>query len=127
MGWNQGYTILEAQVIGLYDLGVLTVDVLNVVLEPFRGTDIDTGGERGLATKDGLSFEEVLVSVAASEETRKQLQALKAASPGEEWLDQNYASDSPDCEQTEAYQAGQKAEWAYQDARYEAVRSITRF
>lgn len=44
MGWNTGYTIFEATVIGAYDLGVLDKRLLAVLMEPYRGTDIDPGG-----------------------------------------------------------------------------------
>ena len=67
MGWNRGYTIYEEQVVGLCDLEVLTPEVLDVVLNPFRGTDMDHGGERGLRTKSGLTADEVVVSVADPE------------------------------------------------------------
>jgi hypothetical protein len=63
MGWNQGYTIFEATVIGAYNLGRLDADLLSVLMEPYRNTDIDEGGSRSLKTNDGLSVEEVIVSV----------------------------------------------------------------
>lgn len=61
MGWNAGYTIFEATVIGAYDLGKLDKDLLSVLMEPYRGSDIDSGGERGLLTKDGLNIMQVVL------------------------------------------------------------------
>ena len=29
MGWNQGYTIMESQVIAIYDKGLLNKDILS--------------------------------------------------------------------------------------------------
>lgn len=63
MGWNAGYTIFESTVIGAYDLGVLNKELLSVLMEPYRGTDIDEGGARGLTSKDGKSAELIAVEV----------------------------------------------------------------
>lgn len=61
MGWNSGYTIFEATVIGAYDLGKLDKDLLSVLMEPYRGTDIDSGGSRDLVAKDGLDVKQVVL------------------------------------------------------------------
>jgi hypothetical protein len=61
MGWNQGYTIFETTVIGAYDLGKLDKALLRVLMEPYRNTDIDSGGSQGLKSKDGLLVEEIVV------------------------------------------------------------------
>lgn len=61
MGWNRGYTIFEATVVGAYDLGKLDKDLLAVLMEPYRGTDIDSGGEMGLASKDGLDVRQIVL------------------------------------------------------------------
>jgi hypothetical protein len=61
MGWNQGYTIFEATVVGAYDQGKLDKDLLRVLMEPYRGSDIDSGGSRGLQSKDGLFVEEIVI------------------------------------------------------------------
>ena len=62
MGWNRGYTIFESTVMGAYDLGVLSKDLLAVLMEPYRGTDIDSGGEAGLLSKqDGLNVQQVVI------------------------------------------------------------------
>ena len=90
MGWNQGYTILEAQVVSLYDQGALTPEVLDLLLAPFRNTDIDSGGSRDLTSADGLSFDEILLKVAAAPDTQAKLAAMKAALPSDELIDQLY-------------------------------------
>lgn len=61
MGWNAGYTIFEATVVGAYDLGKLDKDLLRVLMEPYRGSDIDSGGERGLVSRDGLNVREIVI------------------------------------------------------------------
>lgn len=61
MGWNQGYTIVEATVVGAYDLGKLDKDLLTVLLEPYRDSDIDSGGSCDLKSKDGKSFEQIVI------------------------------------------------------------------
>lgn len=63
MGWNTGYTIFESTVIGAYNLGVLDKKLLAVLMEPYRGTDIDEGGCCDLKSKDGLGVEEVVLKV----------------------------------------------------------------
>lgn len=61
MGWNAGYTIFEATVVGAYDLGKLDKDLLTVLMEPYRDSDIDAGGERGLTSKDGLDVVNIVL------------------------------------------------------------------
>lgn len=63
MGWNKGYTIFESTVVGAYDLGVLDKNLLSVLLEPYRNTDIDSGGSKRLRSKDGKTVEEIVVFV----------------------------------------------------------------
>lgn len=63
MGWNAGYTIFEATVIGAYDLGKLDKQLLTVLMEPYRDSDIDSGGSRDLLTKDGKGVEQVVIEV----------------------------------------------------------------
>lgn len=63
MGWNTGYEIMEATVIGAYNLGRLDKRLLKVLMEPYRGTDIDSGGSCDLRTRDGLGVEDVVCKV----------------------------------------------------------------
>lgn len=63
MGWNAAYAILESTVIGSYDLGVLDEPLLRVLMEPYRDSDIDSGGSRDLESKDGLECMEIVVKV----------------------------------------------------------------
>ncbi len=125
MGWNQGYTILEAQVVSLYDQGALTPEVLDLLLAPFRNTDIDSGGSRDLTSADGLSFDEILLKVAAAPDTQAKLAAMKAALPSDELIDQLY--DPTKEEQSSEYKAAQEAVWDYEEALYKAVADITQF
>lgn len=60
MGWDTGYTIMEHTVITLYDSDILTKELLDKVMEPFKGTDCDSGGSRDLLSKDGLTVEQII-------------------------------------------------------------------
>jgi hypothetical protein len=61
MGWNTGYTIFEATVVGAYDLGKLDKALLSVLMEPYRRSDIDSGGEMGLRSKDGKDVTRIVI------------------------------------------------------------------
>lgn len=63
MGWNQGWNIMEHQIIGLYDLGVLNREACLVVLKPFHRTDADSGDWEYLKTKDGKMLPQVAVEI----------------------------------------------------------------
>lgn len=63
MGWNTGYTIFESTVVGAYDLGKLDKELLAVLMEPYRGTDIDSGGSSDLESKDGKDVEQIVIEV----------------------------------------------------------------
>ena len=54
MGWNTGYTIFEATVVGAYDLRKLDKEMLTVLMEPYRDSDIDSGGSEDLGL-DGIN------------------------------------------------------------------------
>lgn len=61
MGWNAGYRIFEATVVGAYDLGKLDKEMLAVLMEPYRDSDIDSGGSRDLESKDGKGVEQIVI------------------------------------------------------------------
>lgn len=68
MGNNEAYSIFEATVVGAYNLGVLDKKLLAVLMEPYRGTDIDAGGKEGLTgslpgTVEELEVEEICIKV----------------------------------------------------------------
>jgi hypothetical protein len=63
MGWNQGYTIFEATVIGAYDLGKLDKDLLTVLMKPYRNSDIDSGGSTNLKAGDGKDVEQIVIEI----------------------------------------------------------------
>lgn len=75
MGWNEGYTIFEATVIGAYDLGKLDKALLTVLMEPYRDTDIDSGGSRDLTARDGKKVEQIVIETWGL--------AMPAAPPGD--------------------------------------------
>lgn len=92
MGNNRAYTIFEYTVIGLYDRGVLDLELLNYLGNAHRGTDIDSGGSRDLTTlTESLSLNEVILSVKAPEkydELRDTYAQLRDDHPEEDepWL-----------------------------------------
>lgn len=105
MGWTTGYTIFEATVVGAYDLGKLDKALLDVLMEPYRGTDIDSGGEMGLTAKDGLDVVEIVCKVRGIElPARPDLPANHR-----EWTKEQDAANEE-----------------YYERRYEAFRSVTK-
>lgn len=67
MGNNLAWTQMEEMVISLYDMNVLTLDVLDAVCEVYRGTDIDAGGSRNLVGQDGKTLAEIIVGLVKPE------------------------------------------------------------
>lgn len=88
MGWNTGYTIFEETVIGAYDLGKLDEALLAVLMEPYRESDIDSGGSRDLLTKDGKGVEQVVLETLGlpvpAKPAEPELDWKRDASPAEE-------------------------------------------
>ena len=79
MGWNQGYTIVESQVVSLYDLGVLnSKEILKTLLEPFNDQDVDSGGSNDLRAKDGKSLEDIICFFMEPEKYQAVLDAVGA-------------------------------------------------
>jgi len=60
MGNNAAYTYMEASVIAAYN-GGLRGEQLAPFLEPYRNSDIDSGGRCDLKTIDGKDIDEVLL------------------------------------------------------------------
>jgi hypothetical protein len=71
MGWNQGYTIFEQTVIGAYDLGKLDKNLLSILMEPYRGSDIDSGGSEDLESKDGKDVRQIVIETWGLEMPKK--------------------------------------------------------
>lgn len=63
MGWNAGYTAMEAAVVAVYDTGALTKEILDAIMEPYKNTDCDSGGSMDLKARDGLGVEEIICKV----------------------------------------------------------------
>jgi hypothetical protein len=61
MGCNSSYTAFEATVIGAYNLGKLDKALLTVLMEPHRGSDIDSGGCRNLKSTDGKGVVQIVI------------------------------------------------------------------
>ena len=56
---------MEETVIGAYNLGKLDVPLLKVLMKPYGGTDIDSGGSADLKSKDGLGVEDIVIKLMA--------------------------------------------------------------
>ena len=83
MGWIQGGEIIQQQVIALYDAGILTPQILDIIMSPFEGTDADTAGfYSDVVAKDGKSVEEIICMVI---EPNKYVEAVKHL-PTDPWL-----------------------------------------
>lgn len=63
MGNNQAYAIFERLVIDTYDQGKLDKELLTIIMESFRGQDVDHGGTMDITTKDHKDADEVAVEV----------------------------------------------------------------
>lgn len=61
MGNNQAFSFMEATLIAVADAGALDAKLCAVLCEPYRDSDIDSGGRRGLRTKDGREIEQVVI------------------------------------------------------------------
>lgn len=83
MGWNAGYTIMEKTVVALYDSGFLTSELLDKIMEPYKGTDCDYGGSHGLKSKDGLWVEEIICKTMKPEEYKEVIENPKWCDGGE--------------------------------------------
>lgn len=62
MGWNTGFTIMEETVMGAYRPGVLDKKLLTVLMKPYSGSDIDSGGRAGIKVR-GKEIEDVVCEV----------------------------------------------------------------
>jgi len=77
VGDNAAYRVFEYQVVNFYDLGILTSEVLDILAEPHRDSDIDPGGSEDLQTKDGLSLAEIVIKTLTPREYKKLARAKK--------------------------------------------------
>ena len=68
MGWNSGYKTMESSIVAVYDAGALTPKLLDKIMEPYKGTDCDSGGSQDLKSEDGLGVEEIICKIMKSDE-----------------------------------------------------------
>lgn len=61
MECNEAYTKFETAVIRAYDQGRLDKATLAALMEPYRGTDIDTAGGLDLVSHDGKLVREIVI------------------------------------------------------------------
>lgn len=85
MGWNSGYTVMEQTVIVLYDRGLLNKEVLDAVMQPYFGTDIDSGGSQNLKTKDGLLVEDLICKIMEPDKYREATEGFIPDPDDPEW------------------------------------------
>lgn len=83
MGWCQGGSIIQQQVIALYDVDLLTSQILDTIMKPFEGTDADTAGfYNNIVAKDGKGVEEIICMVMKPKEYAEAVEKL----PSDPWL-----------------------------------------
>ena len=61
MGNNAAMTVFEGTVLGVYDAGALTKELLATLMELHRDTDIDWGGYEGTLSRDGKTIRQIMV------------------------------------------------------------------
>lgn len=86
MGNNHAYTVWEQQVIDLYNLGVLTLDVLDVISISWEDSDIDHGGSDMLETEEGFSADDVAL-ILVKPELKEKIEQRNRMSNDDEGLD----------------------------------------
>jgi len=89
MGNNQAYTQMEQTVIAAYDAG-LRGEQLAPFLEPYRGTDIDSGGKRDIKTSDGKDVEDVIIEAFCSPDQQEAWKAWKNGGYSDDLLEAAY-------------------------------------
>jgi hypothetical protein len=80
---------MEETVMGVYRLDKLDKAILKVLMEPYRGTDIDSGGAADLKAKDGLEVPDIVIKIMAPAVFGK-LEKLRLASDGDSNLMEQY-------------------------------------
>jgi len=105
MGNNAAFTAFEATVVACHNKGVLDKDLLSDLMEPYRDSDIDSGGKLGTLSKDGLEVEEIVLKV------------FGVKLPAKPKLSKDYKTWTP--EQSEAHED-------YHDKCYGAFCKITK-
>lgn len=68
IGMNTGYAQMEKEVVALYDKGVLTRELLDKIMDPYKESDCDSGESKNLRSKDGLGIEEIICKTMKPEE-----------------------------------------------------------
>ncbi|OLB44110.1 MAG: hypothetical protein AUG51_22215 [Acidobacteria bacterium 13_1_20CM_3_53_8] len=63
VGNNAAYATFQHTIITLYNHNVLTLALLDELAREYTDTDIDSGGDTGLTTKDGKTLEEVCIGL----------------------------------------------------------------
>lgn len=84
MGWNEGYRTMERTVVSAYDTGSLTPELLDSLMEPYKGTDCDRGGSENLRSRDGLGVEEIICKIMEPEKYEDVIKHLQY-DEGETW------------------------------------------
>jgi hypothetical protein len=104
---------MEETVMGAYKLGRLDKKLLCVLMEPYRGTDIDSGGSADLKAKDGLEVPDIVIKI-MDPAAFKKLEPLRLKV--KKHIKKNY-NDLTEEQQNEQEE--------YYDKRYQAFHKIT--
>ncbi len=130
MGWNSAYTIIEAQVVNVYNLGKLDKETLKAMISPFQGTDIDSGGSRDLKTKDGKSFEDIVIEMLCPKSTYNKLLKLRKQAI-EYKVDDNIFKEFSELKgkysSEEEHEKAKDIYWTLQDLEHDAFRASTKW
>lgn len=63
MAARVAYSIFEQTVIGLYNRGELTVDLLDTLAGMYRGMRVDSAGSKGLVANDSKDLPQVCIAL----------------------------------------------------------------
>lgn len=63
MGNNTAYSTFQHTVITIYDHNKLDLELLDELAKEYAHTDIDSGGDTGLLSKDGKTLEEICIEI----------------------------------------------------------------
>ena len=87
MGWNSGYTTMEATVIAIYNTGNLTAELLDEIMTPYKGTGCDSGGSHDLRSNDGLGVKEIICKTMKPAEYKEAMDNPRMYEDFEEYKD----------------------------------------
>ena len=126
MAWNEGYEILEKTIVDIYDAGRMDADLLKMILDPYRETDIDHGGSQNLKTRDGKTADDIIIEFLGAPEIKEQLVLRKQLADDAGATEEKLYARNPEknFESENAYDHAQNMYWAWSELRIDAVKTI---